>query len=196
MNFNFGAAIVLQNERALLQPIVPDDYGKLLGIATAHKDLLQYSPTQLHTPQLFKEYIENAIKERHDKFRYAFSVFDKRTNSYAGSSSFANVSNYDKRIEIGWTWYGKEFQRTGINRNCKFLMLSYVFDELEFERVEFRVDERNIASRTAVEKIGGKFEGILRSHMLMPDEFRRSTCYYSIIKKEWPKVKSDLVQGL
>lgn len=196
MNFNFGAAIVLQNQRALLQPIVPDDYGKLLGIATAHKDLLQYSPTQLHTPQLFKEYIENAIKERQDKFRYAFSVFDKRTNSYAGSSSFANVSNYDKRIEIGWTWYGKEFQRTGINRNCKFLMLSYVFDELEFERVEFRVDERNIASRIAIEKIGGKFEGILRSHMLMPDKFRRSTCYYSIIKKEWPEVKSDLVQGL
>jgi RimJ/RimL family protein N-acetyltransferase len=182
MNFQFDQNIILENDRALLKPLTINDYDRLLSVATAHTDLLQYSPSPLHTPELFKEYVENALRERDVKFRYAFSIFDKKTNSFAGSSSFANVSNYDGRLEIGWTWYGKQFQRSGLNRNCKYLMLGYAFDELEAERVEFRIDERNNASRTAVEKIGGKFEGILRSHMLMPNGFRRSTCFYSIVK--------------
>lgn len=67
-----------------------------------------------------------------------------------------NISNYDSRLEIGGTWYSKEFHRTGLNRNCKFLLLSYAFDELEFQRVEFRIDERNIASIRGVERIGAK----------------------------------------
>lgn len=196
MKFTFEQEIILENDRALLRPLSLEDFHHLLAVATAHKDLLQYSPSPLHTPELFKEYIEIALKEKEKKFRYAFSIFDKKTNSYAGSSSFANISNYDKRLEIGWTWYGKEFQRSGLNRNCKYLMLSFAFEELGAERVEFRIDERNNASRTAVEKIGGKFEGILRSHMLMPNGFRRSTCFYSIIKEEWPQAKLDLSKGL
>jgi RimJ/RimL family protein N-acetyltransferase len=196
MNFAFDQEIILENERVLLRPLSIEDYENLLSVAIADKDLLQYSPSPLHTPELFKGYVENALKERKDKFRFAFSIFDKKTNSYAGSSSFANVSNYDGRLEIGWTWYGKIFQKSGLNRNCKYLMLSYAFDELEAERVEFRIDERNSPSRTAVEKIGGKFEGVLRSHMLMPDGFRRSTCFYSMIKEEWPEIKQKLAQGL
>jgi len=196
MKFPFDQNIILENERVLLRPLAIEDYDHLLSVATADKDLLQYSPTPLHTPELFKGYVDNAIKERKDKFRYAFSIFDKKTNSYAGSSSFANVSNYDGRLEIGWTWYEKEFQRSGLNRNCKFLMLGHAFEELEAERVEFRIDERNNPSRAAVEKIGGKFEGVLRSHMLMPNGFRRSTCFYSILKEEWPEIKQKLAQGL
>ena len=132
--------------------------------------------------------------EREIKFRYAFTVYDKIKKQFAGSSSFANVSNFDKRLEIGWTWYGREFQKTGLNRNCKYLMLHYAFEILNFERVEFRIDERNLPSRTAVEKIGGKHEGTLRSNMLMPDGARRSTCYYSILKDDWPKIKSKLIR--
>ena len=196
MNFSFDQNIILENARALLRPLSMDDYDHLVQVATADHDLLQYSPSPLHTPQLFKGYVENALRERSDKFRYAFSIFDKKTNSYAGSSSFANISNYDGRLEIGWTWYGKKFQRSGLNRNCKYLMLSYAFEDLGAERVEFRIDERNTASRNAVEKIGGKFEGVLRSHMLMPNGFRRSTCFYSIIKQEWLPIKQILAKDL
>ncbi len=194
MDFTFDKHILLENERALLEPLSMDKYEPLLPVAIAHQDLLQYSPSPLHTPELFKEYIETALKERRIKFRYAFSVFDKQVQKYVGSSSFANVSNVDKRLEIGWTWYGREFQQTGLNRSCKLLMLSYAFEELDFKRVEFRIDERNQPSRTAVEKIGGKLEGILRSHMHMPNGFRRSTCYYSILAEEWPEIKSRVFE--
>jgi RimJ/RimL family protein N-acetyltransferase len=115
---------------------------------------------------------------------------------YAGSTSFANVSNRDKRLEIGWTWIGKKFQKTGLNRNGKLLMLQYAFETLQFERVELKTDERNMASRTAIEKIGGKFEGILRSHMVVKDGFRRNTVYYSILSKEWPGVKTNLLNKM
>ena len=192
MKFQFDKDIILENERALLRPLTIEDYDRLLPVATAHKDLLQYSPTPLHDPELFKKYVMDALAEREKKFRYAFSVFDKKTQQFAGSTSMANISNYDKRLEIGWTWYGKEFQRSGLNRACKLLLLTYCFETLAFERVEFRIDERNQASRTAVEKIGGRFEGVLRSHMTMPNNLRRNTCYYSIIKNEWEEVKNNL----
>jgi RimJ/RimL family protein N-acetyltransferase len=197
MKFQFDQDIILENERAILRPLEAKDYDRLLPIATAHKDLLQYSPTPLHEPVLFKEYVTNALNERDKKIRYAFSVYDKKTSIVSGSTSFGNISNYDKRLEIGWTWYGKEFQRTGLNRACKLLLLSYAFETLEFERVEFRIDERNQPSRTAVEKLGGKLEGILRSHMTMPNsDFRRSTCYYSILREEWPGIKNKLETDL
>jgi RimJ/RimL family protein N-acetyltransferase len=197
MKFQFDADIILENERALLRPLIAEDYDNLLSVATADKDLLKYSPTPLYDPELFKKYVKDAIAEREKKIRYAFSVFDKKTGKYAGSTSMANVSNYDKRLEIGWTWYGKEFQQSGLNRACKLLLLTYIFEQLEFERTEFRIDERNQPSRTAVEKIGGKLEGILRSHMTMPESnIRRSTCYYAILKDEWPTIKIKLENNL
>ena len=194
MDFLFENNIVLENERVILKPLSIDDFDPLISVAMADKTLLQYSPTPNHTPDLLKLYIEKAIEEREIKFRYAFSVFDKIKKQYAGSTSFANVSNFDKRLEIGWTWYGREFQKTGLNRNCKYLMLHYAFEILNFERVEFRIDERNLPSRIAIEKIGGKHDGTLRSHMLMPDGFRRSTCYYSILKDEWLEIKIGIIK--
>ena len=194
MKFEFEKEIILENERALIRPLDFNDFHSLLPVALDDKTLLQYSPTPNHTPELLKEYIQKAIEERKIEFRYAFSIFDKVKNKYAGSTSFANVSNYDKRLEIGWTWIGREFQQTGLNRNCKFLMLQYAFDLLNFERVEFRIDERNTPSRNAVEKIGGKLEGVLRSHILMSNGFRRSTCYYSILNNEWKMLIDNFLQ--
>ncbi len=192
MDFSFEKDLVLENERAILSPLLLNDFDHLLPIATHDPSLLQYSPTPIHTSELLQAYIQTALKERRIKFRYAFSIFDKELGQYAGSTSFANVSNYDRRIEIGWTWVGRQFQQTGLNRKCKHLLLQYAFDDLNFERVEFRIDERNKASRNAVEKIGGKLDGILRSHMLMTDGFRRSTCYYSILRSEWPDIRKVL----
>jgi N-acetyltransferase len=106
------------------------------------------------------------------------------------------VSDKDQRLEIGWTWFGKAFQRTGLNRNVKFLMLQYAFEQLQFERVELKTDERNHPSRKAIEGIGGKFEGILRSHMQLPDGFRRNTVYYSILKAEWPALKNGIFKNI
>ena len=194
MNFSFDEEIILENAFALLRPINKTDIDGLLPVATKDRDLLQFSPAPIWTRELLKTYIDKAVENRISKNQYAFIVFDKTENRFAGSTSFLNISNPDDRLEIGATWYGKEFQRTGLNRNCKYLLLQYAFDDLEVERVEFKTDERNLASRKAIEKIGGQFEGILRRHTLMSDGFRRNTICYSILKSEWPELKKRLLE--
>jgi RimJ/RimL family protein N-acetyltransferase len=194
MNFPFEKEITLENSFALLKPLQFSDINNLLKIATEDEQLLQYSPLPIFSEKLLTEYVVKSIKERENKTRYSFTIFDKRKNSYAGSTSFMNISNVDSRLEIGSTWIGKEFQRTGLNRNCKYLLLNFAFDELGAERIELKTDERNNASRNAIQKIGGQFEGILRSHTLMYDGFRRNTVYYSILKKEWEKIEKDFLK--
>ena len=193
MNFPFEKEITLENSLALLRPLEFSDINNLLKIATEEEQLLQYSPLPISSEKLLTQYVQKSVKERENKTRYSFTIFDKRKNSYAGSTSFMNISNVDSRLEIGSTWIGKEFQRTGLNRNCKYLLLSFAFDELGAERVELKTDERNTASRNAIQKIGGRFEGILRSHTLMYDGFRRNTVYFSILKNECDKLNKDFL---
>lgn len=172
--------------------MVADDSDRLLDVATADDDLVLYSPYKIHTAAYLEEFIQTSIAERQNKNRYPFAIIDKETGLYAGSTSIANVSNKDLRLEVGWTWIGKRFQKTGLNRNCKFLILRYAFEQIGFERVEFKTDARNTGSRAAIEKIGGKYEGALRSHTVMNDGFRRTTVYYSILKDEWPGLKETV----
>lgn len=193
MHFPFEEQITLENSVALLRPMRQEDAEALLAVATADKQLLQYSPVPISSRELLLAYISRALESRDRKERYTFTVFDKRRNAYAGSTSFMNVSDRDDRLEIGSTWYGKEFQRTGLNRNCKYLLLEYAFEGLGAERVELRTDERNRASREAIEGIGGRYEGLLRRHMLMSDGFRRNTACYSILRDEWAQSRSRIV---
>jgi RimJ/RimL family protein N-acetyltransferase len=190
MNFPFDEEIILENNFTILRPINKTDIYSLLPVATKDKDLLQFSPAPIYTKDLLQKYIDKAVENRLNKNRYTFIVFDKTQNAYAGSTSFLNISNPDARLEIGTTWYGKNFQGTGLNRNCKYLLMEFAFDKLDAERIEFKTDERNLASRKAIEKIGGQLEGILRQHTLMYDGFRRNTVCYSILKSEWRKLKS------
>ena len=191
MNFPFEKEIILENTAVLLRPLKISDFNNLVNIATADKSLFQFFPKAVYSETLLRDYIDNAMEERKNKTRYYFVIFDKKKNTYAGSTGFLNISNADSRVEIGSTWIGKDFQRTGLNRNCKLLLLSYAFEELGAERVELKTDERNTASRNAIEKIGGKFEGILRSHTLMHDGYRRNTVYYGILKNEWEYLKNN-----
>jgi len=195
MDLNFNQSIILENERARLSPLVLENVDDLEDVAATDKDLLQYSPIRVYTREHLSNYVENRLEDRKNETWYSFTIYDKRENKFAGSTSFLNISNHDKRLEIGATWYGKAFQRTGLNRNCKFLLLSYVFEILEFERVEFRTDSRNIQSQTAIKKIGGRLEGTLRSHTLMLDGYRRHTVCYSILKEEWAEVKGAIFRG-
>ncbi len=190
MNFDFDHDIVLENERVLLAPLNEDARDGLLQIALNNPALLQYSPKMINTLSEFEAYFDDALQARKSQSRYAFSIFDKVAGVYVGSTSFGSISNENSRIEIGWTWLGKAFQRSGLNRNCKFLLMQYVFEYLEFERLELKTDVRNSQSRQAIEGIGGKMEGILRSHTLMSDGHRRDTVYYSILKNEWSALKS------
>ncbi len=178
----------LENEFVKLALLDLSNYKHLMDIAT-QENLLQYSPSDISTPDALEDYVKTAVDGYYHKTTIPFIIFDKTKNAYAGSTRFGLIHWQNKVLHIGWTWIGKEFQGTELNKNMKFLMLQYAFEELGFEKVEFRIDERNIRSRKAVEKLGATFEGILRKDTLMLDGFRRSTCCYGILKEEWSEIK-------
>ena len=190
MNFVFEEEIILENDILILRPLKLADIDNLLKVATDDIKLLQFSPKQAYTKDLLVAYIETAISLRTLHSRYSFSIYNKAAACYVGSTSFMNISNPDDRLEIGATWIDKKLHGTGFNRKCKHLMLHYAFDIMNAHRVEFKTDERNLQSRKAIEKIGGKLEGIFREHTVMSDGFRRNTFCYSIIKSEWDTMKS------
>lgn len=180
--------IILENERVRLEPILNvNDCEKVAPIALNELELLAYSPSSIHTKDYLFQYFATALKAKEQGVAYPFLIFDKSRNAYAGSTRFGNIALQHQRLEIGWTWIGKNFQGTGLNQNVKSLMLSYAFNDLNCERVEFKADSRNLQSRRAMEKIGATYEGCLRNHTLMKDGFRRDTVYYSILKNEFLK---------
>lgn len=181
--------IVLENPKVRLEPLATEHLPYLLPIAEKHPNLLQYSPAPFGTEENLKAYIDNAIVHTNNGLWYSFTIYDKTLNKYIGSTSYMAIVPTSKRLEIGGSWIEKEAQGTGINKQCKHLLLTYAFDVLQYERVELKTDYRNTQSRKAIEKIGASFEGVLRSHTVLPDGFRRDTVYYSILKSEWPTLK-------
>lgn len=187
-------APTLENERVKLTLLDLSNYKHLTTIAQ-EPNLVQYSPSKIDTPEDLKDYVQQAVDGYYHKTAIPFIVFDKQTNTYAGCTRFGFINWHNKVLHIGWTWIGKAFQGTGLNKHMKFLMLQYAFEVLDFDKVEFRVDERNMRSRKAVEKLGATLEGILRKDTLMLDGFKRSTCCYGILKEEWPGIKAGVFEG-
>lgn len=184
----------LENNNVKLTLLDLSNYEHLLDIAQQDR-LIQFSPSDISTPEKFKDYVQTAVDGFYHKTTIPFIIFDKTKKQYAGSTRFGNMDWKNKVLHIGWTWIGKEFQGTGLNKQMKFLMLQYAFENMEFEKIEFRVDKRNTQSRKAVEKIGAQLEGILRKDTVMLDGYRRSTCCYGILKEEWPEVKARCFRG-
>jgi len=121
-----------------------------------------------------------------------FTVIERSTDQVAGMTTYLNIDAPNKRLEIGATWYRKSVQRTGLNTECKYLLLKHAFEELACNAVEFRTHFLNQQSCRAIERLGAKFDGILRAHMVMPNGTIRDTAVYSIIAGEWPTVKANL----
>lgn len=181
--------ISLETERIRLRPVFYDDIIPFSKI-TNDSNMWVYFINDLSNNDELKKWVDVALTQQVIKFRLAFTIIDKLTDKIVGSSSFGNISYVDKRIEIGWTWIGKDFQGKGINDQAKLLMIGYCFEKLNFERVEFKTDVLNKHARNALERIGMVEEGVLRSHSMMVHNRRRDTIYYSILKSEWNAVKT------
>ncbi|CAN5625719.1 GNAT family protein [soil metagenome] len=121
-----------------------------------------------------------------------FATIDLTAGCAVGSSRFMTIAPEHRRLEIGWTWVGTAFQRTGANREAKLLQLTHAFETLGAERVEFKTHARNLASRAALLGIGATFEGVLRHHTIMPDGSNRDSAFYGVIAGEWPAVRARL----
>ena len=186
----------LENHRAKLSLLDLSNYQHLATISQ-QPHLIYYSPSKIDTPETLKNYVELAVDDYHRKTAIPFIVFDKITNTYAGTSRLGLINWHNKVLHIGWTWLGTQFHGSGLNTHIKYLMLQYVFETLDFDKVEFRIDDRNLKSRKAVEKLGATLEGVLRNDTLMLDGYKRSTCCYGILKEEWyATIKSALQHRL
>jgi RimJ/RimL family protein N-acetyltransferase len=185
---------ILENERVLLRPIQESDFDNLLPFSLYEPDLWKFGLVTAAGKENLKNYIATAVKNWADKKEYPFIVFDKKTNCYAGSTRFYDIQQPWFTAQLGYTWYGSAFQRTGLNRHCKLLLLTYVFEEWGLERLEFRADANNAPSIAAMKAIGCVEEGIFRNHMPTAQGGRRDSIILSILKTEWFGGVKELIQ--
>lgn len=184
--------IILENDIVLLRPLKKEDFSLLKDFSLKEPELWKYSLIPADGLENLKNYIDKALKDKELNISYPFIVLDKRSNQIAGSTRFYDYQKEHSTVQIGFTWYGKVFQGTGLNKNCKFLMLQYAFEKMDLERVEFRADANNARSIAAMKSIGCVEEGILRSNCKSQNG-RRDSMVLSILKEEWyNKVKSLL----
>ena len=192
MAFNFKSDLILENERVQLRPLSATDHAFFLPFSLKEPALWTYSLTSAAGEEKLENYLQAALQLREEETGYPFLVYDKKNEKIAGSTRFYSINFHHKTLSIGYTWYGKEFQRTGLNRHCKLLLLTHAFEALEMERVEFRADAKNTRSITAMRAIGCTLEGTLRNNCTS-ETGRRDSVVLSIIKNEWPKLKKALV---
>lgn len=185
VEFDFDFDFILENEMVLLRPLSEDDFEHLLPFALNEPELWKYSLIQASGEDGLKNYIEQAIRGRTERKEYAFTVFDKRTNEFAGSTRFYDIQLFYETLQLGYTWYGKKFQGTNLNKNCKYLLLEFAFEQKNFKRVEFRADHNNARSIAAMKSIGCTEEGVLRSNVIKADGGRRDSIVLSILREEW-----------
>lgn len=174
----------LKNNRARLEPLTPENYPCLVEIAR-EPGLVRYSPGNLTTAEGFEAYFQKALREMQEGTSRVFLIRDREAGQWAGTTRFMRIDTSNRVLEIGATWMGRRFQGTGLNSAVKSLMLEAAFGPMGFERVEFRIDERNIRSRKAVEKLGARLEGVLRRNVYLNDGFKRNTCVYGLLREEW-----------
>jgi RimJ/RimL family protein N-acetyltransferase len=197
-NFNVKNSYVLEDDIVLMCPLQKDDFDNLLPIALHEPETWKYSLVTAAGEDGLKNYMNIAFAEKEKEKEYPFIVFDKRTNEYAGSTRFYDINIPFKTVQLGYTWYGKKFHGTGLNKHCKFLLLSFAFEKMGMERVEFRADNNNARSIAAMKSLGCKVDGILRSNMPTREEnIRRDSIVLSILKNEWfGGVKENLKQRI
>jgi RimJ/RimL family protein N-acetyltransferase len=183
--------VTLEGRHALLEPLTK---GHLAGLAEVGLDeeLWRWIPTAVRTRDEMAAYIETALDEQQRGVSLPFAIVEKTTGRAIGSTRYGNIDRTHHRVEIGWTWVAREWQRTAINTETKYLLLRHAFESLGCMRVELKTDSLNEKSRAAILRIGAKEEGIFRNHMITASGRIRHSAYYSIIDSEWPEVKARL----
>jgi len=193
MTFNFKETYILENEIVRLEPLSMHHFDKLVDFSINEPELWSFNANGPDNPENLKKYLDKALSQKEKLVEYPFLVFDKTKNKVAGSTRFYNINLEAKHLEIGFTWYGKEFQGTTLNKNCKYLLLEFAFEKMKIERVGFRANNLNKRSIAAMKSIGCFEEGILRNFSTDAFGIRIDAIVLSIIKNEWLEtVKNNL----
>jgi RimJ/RimL family protein N-acetyltransferase len=187
--------VTLAGRHARLEPLAPAHFESLARHG-ADAEVWRWMPSRRADPrESVRVWCEQSTALAARGECIAFAVIDVTRGEAVGGTTYMDISEANRRLEIGSTWLAKFAWRTAINTQCKFLLLRHAFEELGMNRVQLKTDARNLRSQAAIERLDAKREGVLRAHMLMPDGFVRDTVMYSIIAPEWPAVKARL-EGL
>jgi len=187
----------MESEHLFILPLTEVHIPSLYEAIGSDPEIYRWLP--FSTPQNMEEFskiLEGFIRDSAAGLRVAHAVILKEGNRPIGTTSFLDLNPTHNSIEIGSTFYSKDFWRSFVNTEAKFLMLSEAFEVRGVERVTLKTDSLNQRSRNAIERIGAKFEGILRHHMRRPDGSWRDSAYFSILREEWPNVKQSLLGKL
>jgi N-acetyltransferase len=187
--------VTLSTDRLILRPLTLDDVS---AVAQAVSDgaLWEKKTTSVPRPDEVEAYIRKALELQAAGTQLPFATVVRDGERVVGSTRYMNIDAANRRVEIGTTWIARSCQRSFVNTHAKFLMLRHAFETLGCNAVELRTHALNDQSRAAIERLGAKLDGILRSHMIMPDGHIRDTAVYSIVLAEWPAVKAALERSL
>ncbi|MBD8488841.1 GNAT family N-acetyltransferase [Echinicola sp. CAU 1574] len=188
---NWLQETILEGEKVKLIPLQKSHRNELLEVTSDGK-LWELWFTSVPSAETIDQYISKAMEEKTAQSSLPFVIMDKSSQKIVGCTRFCNAALIHRRLEIGYTWYAKSAQRTGINTECKYLMLQYAFEHLNCIAVQFKTDWFNLPSRNAISRLGAKQDGVLRNDRLNADGTYRDTVVFSIIKQEWHGVKKNL----
>lgn len=187
--------VTLDGRHVRLEPLSLDHLDALCAVGL-DPDLWTWIPSQLRTRDDMQKYVETALSERAAGRALPFVTIERETGTVVGSTRFAAIDPSNRRVEIGWTWIGRPWQRTFVNTEAKLLMLTHAFEQWGCIRVELKTDRLNERSRTAIARLGAMEEGIFRQHVITASGRLRDTVYFSILDTEWPVVRARLAARL
>jgi RimJ/RimL family protein N-acetyltransferase len=191
MSHAYATPVTLQGGLITLAPISLAHATPLFETLKGDEAIWEYLPTDPPKDlSQMEAVIEGALAAQARGERVPFGVIDNATGRAIGTTSYLNISVENRHLEIGWTWYGRDHWRSGVNTECKYLLLRRAFEDLGCIRVQLRTDERNQRSRNAIERIGGVLEGIAREDRIIKGGFHRSSAQYSLLAGEWPARKA------
>jgi RimJ/RimL family protein N-acetyltransferase len=183
--------LVLEGQAVRLEPLGPQHLDGLCAVGL-DRELWRLTVTQVHDRDAMGRYVAAALDDQRAGSALPFATIWRETGAVIGSTRFGSASPPNRRVEIGWTWLGRAWQRTRANTEAKYLMLCHAFERWGCLRVELKTSALNVRSRAAILRLGAQEEGVLRRHMLNDDGSRRDSVFFSIIAEEWPDVKRRL----
>jgi RimJ/RimL family protein N-acetyltransferase len=184
--------VILEGAKVKLVPLDGTHFDELVAISKEEK-IWEFMSVNMAQDDKLLLHLKSAVLKRGTGEQYPFTVIDQQTGKVIGSTLFHSMYPEHRKLEIGWTWYGTEYWRKGYNRECKLLLLTYCFEQINTIRVQLVTDENNHRSRTAIMGIGGVFEGVLRNERIRSSGVYRNTAIYSIVEDEWPDAKAKLI---
>ncbi|HSO12241.1 MAG TPA: GNAT family protein [Anaerolineales bacterium] len=188
--------VVLQGKHVRLEPMTEAHIPALaeIGVGQEFWDYMLYG--NMSTEADMANWVRDILSRAARGTDLPFIAIHLESSRVAGATRYLNIMPNDRGLEVGGTWYGLDFQRTAVNTECKYLLLTHAFETLGCIRLQIKTDSLNVRSQKAIERIGAVKEGVLRNHMILPNGRIRHSVFYSILDTEWPDVKKRLEKML